>query len=74
MSTSQADIIVTLILKNALEFNAGITALASMYVGNCTSEKVATRFSLDYRKVAKDYEDRQKRLLDELLSPTAPDQ
>lgn len=69
MSTSltNSDYVV-LILRNTLEYNASVTALAAVYAGNVTTSKVHKQFIREYERLSQKYEKRQSELLELMAS------
>ena len=58
--------IVLLIIKSTLEYNAGITALATLYIGFMDSPKYHKRFLEEYKRYTKEYMAKQKELSKDL--------
>lgn len=65
MSTPQTDLILVL-LKNTLEYNAGVTALATAFVGNLTTPRMHKEFVTEYKRMTKVYEKRQVLIMEDL--------
>lgn len=67
MSTSptKSDLVL-LMLKNTLEYNAGITAIAMIYMMSIDSEKYRTRFINEYKRYTKQYMKKQDKIVEDL--------
>lgn len=65
VKTTQSDIIFTM-LRNALEYNANINAMAIAYLGVINTPKYNKRFISEYKTVTKQYIHRQEQLANEL--------
>ncbi len=56
--TELNDTQIAALMKLALEFNAGILALCTVYYGNMDTPKNQKRFISEYKKMNKEYKDR----------------
>lgn len=57
---------IMVLLKNALEYNAGIVSVATIFVGNCDDPKNQKRFIREYKHATDKYITQQQVLIDEL--------
>ena len=73
-TTPSIDSQIILMLKNALEFNAGIVSIAAVSAGNLETRKQRQQFVREYDRLAKDYSKKQQLILDEVIKSITEDE